>query len=83
MNNVVKASAFYVLWILLHYSASHLYTRFCTSWSIYGFLLSPFALSSPHCKALRWFMFMGSDYIQLMWVTIGALGSKYITTIFQ
>jgi len=69
--------AFYLSWILLHYGASHMYTEFCTSWSIYGFLFSPFISSAPHCKALRWVMFTGTDQIHVMWLTVGALVVKY------
>ena len=81
MNTVTKTVALYLAWILLHYAASHLYTRVCTSWSIYGFLFSPFVSCAPHCRALRWFVFTGSDNINLMWVAIGAVCSKY--TIFR
>ena len=79
MHAIVKVVAFYLTWILLHYGASHLYTQFCTPWSIYGFLFSPFVSSAPHCMALRWFMFTGTDNIQVMWIAVGALGAKYLS----
>ena len=71
--------AFYITWILLHYAASHLYTHFCTSWSIYGFFFSSFIVSSAHCKALRWLVFTGSDHIHFMWMLLGAWASKCLT----
>ena len=70
----------YLAWITLHYVASHFYVRLCTPLSLFGFLSSPFISLSPHCSALRWVVFTGSDYINFMWLAIGGWSAKYLTT---
>ena len=37
----------YFIWIVLHYIASHLYTRMCTHFSFIGFISSPFLVPAP------------------------------------
>jgi hypothetical protein len=66
-----RALGLYILWISLHYIASHLYVYFCTFPSIVGFITSPFLVSTPHCVALRWTIANSADKIQSMWVIIG------------
>ena len=66
-----RISGIYVIWIFLHYYASHLYVKYCTHYSILGFLLSPFIVSSPHCTGLRWCLIRGADTINTMWIVLG------------
>ena len=66
-----KIAAIYLIWICIHYFASHLYIRWCTYGTILGFILSPFLVSSPHCQALRWCISQGANQIVIMWTTIG------------
>ena len=61
----------YLLWILLHYLASHLYARFCVPSTFWGFLMSPFLVPAPHCQALRWTIYNGGVVINSMWTVIG------------
>jgi hypothetical protein len=63
---------YYIMWIVLQYTAAHLYPMYCMPISISGFLLSPFMVSAPHCVAMRWMITEGSNIIITMWVTIGA-----------
>ena len=63
---------YYIMWILLHYAAIHLYPEFCAPYTILGFLLSPFMVSAPHCVAMRWLVNEGANVIITMWVAIGA-----------
>jgi len=67
------------MWIGLHYAASHLYTTFCTPWTLQGFLLSPLVAPGPHCVALRWAVNTGGDTINLMWFTLGTFALTYTT----
>lgn len=61
----------------MHYIASHAYSQICTPWTITGFLLSPFMVTTPHCTAIRWFMNLGSENINILWITIGSFGISY------
>jgi len=63
---------YYIMWIVLQYTAAHLYPIYCMPISISGFLLSPFMVSAPHCAAMRWTITEGSNIIITMWVTLGA-----------
>ena len=61
----------YLLWILIHFCASHLYIYYCVPMTISGFVVSPFLVSAPHCKALNWAIYNGSNIISYMWIIIG------------
>ena len=68
---IINASGIYLIWVILHYSASHLYIQFCVPNTIIGFLMSPFMTATPHCQALRWIVFNGANMINNMWVVLG------------
>jgi len=68
---VYAASKIYVLWILLHYFASHLYVYYCVPKTLIGFLVSPFLIASPQCHSLRWVVYNGANIISNMWVILG------------
>jgi hypothetical protein len=38
----VKIGGIYVVWILLHYFSSQLYSKLCTPNNLFGFIMSPF-----------------------------------------
>ena len=74
-----SVSRIYLLWIFLHYVASHSYVKFCTPNTISGFIISPFLTSSPHYNGLRWVINNGSNVINNMWLLLGTwLGSCVI-----
>ena len=76
---VFSVSKIYLLWICLHYIASHSYVKFCTPTTISGFIVSPFLTSSPHCTGLRWVINSGSSIINNMWLLLGTwVGSYFI-----
>jgi hypothetical protein len=68
-----SACGYYIMWILLHYAAIHLYPEFCAPYTILGFILSPFMISAPHCIAMRWIISEGSNIIVAMWIAIGGV----------
>jgi len=69
---IVNIAGIYLLWILLHYTASHMYIKFCVPSDLTGFLISPFLTSTPHCQGLRWLIYNGATMINNMWMVIGA-----------
>lgn len=76
-----KISIVYFIWIVMHYTASHMYTKLCVPETWYGFFISPFLTSTPHCQGLRWIVYNGANTINSMWVLIGTwLCSKIIFT---
>ena len=67
----INISGIYLVWIFLHYIASHLYVRLCVPSTIFGFLLSPFMTATPHCQGLRWIVYNAANIINNMWVILG------------
>jgi len=76
---IYSACGYYIMWILIHYAAIHLYPEFCAPYTILGFILSPFMVSAPHCIAMRWIISEGSNIIIAMWIAVaGVLVNKIL-----
>jgi hypothetical protein len=73
-----KLSLIYIVWIVIHYVASHLYVYFCVPATFIGFLTVPFIVPAPHCQALRWAIYTGGNNIIAMWFLLGAWIAKKI-----
>jgi hypothetical protein len=69
---------FYIFWITCHYFSTHMYATYCTPWTIRDFLLSPFYIASPQCRALEWAVHNGSNIINMMWFPLGSWLIKLI-----
>jgi hypothetical protein len=69
---IINISGIYILWVFLHYIASHLYINFCVPKTMYGFILSPFMIPTPHCQGLRWIVYNGANIINNMWIVLGS-----------
>jgi len=67
----INVSGIYLMWIFLHYLASHLYVKLCVPNTIIGFLLSPFMTATPHCQGLRWIVYNAANMINNMWIVLG------------
>jgi len=65
------ACKIYFLWSILHYVASQYYVRYCAPSTIYGFLMSPFLVTMPHCQAMRYMIYHGGLTIESMWLIFG------------
>jgi len=75
IQNVFKfifgVAGIYLMWICLHYFASHLYIKFCVPTTLMGFILSPFMTATPHCQGLRWVVYNAANMINNMWIVCG------------
>jgi hypothetical protein len=69
---IFSVSGIYLLWILLHYFASHLYVKMCVPNTVIGFLMSPFMTATPHCQGLRWIVYNAANMINNMWIICGS-----------
>jgi hypothetical protein len=69
---IIRVSGIYLLWIVLHYMAAHLYVKLCVPNTIIGFLISPFMIATPHCVGLRWIIYNAATIINNMWCLMGS-----------
>ena len=69
---IFKMIMLYIICIIFHYLASHLYTYFCVPRTIIGFIISPFMTLSPHCQGLRWVIYNGGNSINMMWFILAS-----------
>ena len=77
---VYSASSIYLFWMMLHYFSAQLYVYYCAPRGFYGFLISPFLVAAPHCRAIRWIIHNGGNMVDNMWLILGTwLCSKVIT----
>ena len=77
---VYSASSIYLFWIMLHYFSAQMYVYYCAPRGFYGFLISPFLVAAPHCRAIRWIIHNGGNMVDNMWLILGTwLCSKIIT----
>jgi len=74
----IRVSGVYLLWIFLHYVASHLYIKLCVPNTLIGFLISPFMTATPHCQGLRWIVYNAANIINNMWVILGTWICSYL-----
>ena len=80
VQQVYGASSIYLFWIILHYFSAQLYVYYCAPRGFYGFLISPFLVAAPHCRAIRWIIHNGGNMVDNMWLILGTwLCSKIIT----
>ena len=78
-NTIIKVTnanmnfvCIYMIWIISHYIASHLYVELCVPPTFIGLIVSPFLITTPHCQGLRWVILNGGNTITNMWIVIGA-----------
>jgi hypothetical protein len=77
---IYSASSLYLFWIMLHYFSAQMYVYYCAPRGFYGFLISPFLVAAPHCRAIRWIIHNGGNMVDNMWIILGTwLCSKIIT----
>jgi len=69
---IVQISGIYIIWIVLHFAAAHLYTTLCVPNNIIGLFMSPFLTATPHCQGLRWIIYNAANVINNMWLVLGA-----------
>jgi len=80
-SSFVNLFGIYLVWIVIHYGASHLYIKLCVPDNVNGFILSPFIAPAPHCQALRWSIYNGGNSISAMWIILGAWSLSHLQPI--
>jgi hypothetical protein len=71
VKEIVKVVGIYLIWITVHYFASHFYVLWCTTNTVLGFILSPFLVTTPYCHVLRWCIYNSANQIIIMWTVLG------------
>ena len=77
--DIYKPIMVYISWMSLHYIAAHLYSEYCTNWSIYGFIMTPFNAVNPLCKGLNWFIYESSTTISNIFLVISTSITLYLS----
>lgn len=70
-NFCITNFGIYLLWVVMHYIASHMYVYWCVPATLFGIIMSPFLVPAPHCYGLRWAIYHGGNSIIAMWTMIG------------
>lgn len=78
---LARLACFYLLWVVLHYSAAHAYAQLCVPATLKGFVLSPFMVATPQCAAMRWLVVNGASSINSIWLLLGAAAIKYVAPV--
>lgn len=72
----------YILWILINFISSNLYTIYCVDNSLYGLLFSPIMTINPHCKLFRWSIYTSGNVIEnIVYIFIAYIFSVLIYTL--
>ena len=77
--DIYKPILIYASWTGMHYVASHVYSNYCTTWSFYGFISTPFIAAHPVCKGLSWFIYESSNSITNMFLFASATLTVYLS----
>jgi len=81
---ICSASSMYVLWVFLHFIASHIYIEHCVGKTFIDIIFSVIYTSSPYCQGLSWMIYTGSRQIATMWMVLGTyVSSKLMKGLFQ
>ncbi len=80
-NFVIVKFGLYLLWVSMHYIASHLYVHWCVPATLVGLIMSPFMVPAPHCFGLRWLIYQGGNSIIVMWSIFGVWLLSFILPI--
>jgi hypothetical protein len=74
----LQITGIYFIWIIIYFIASHLHVYYCVPATIYGFIMSPFMITSQHCQALRWIIYHGGNNIVTMWIIFATWIMQYL-----
>ena len=72
-NPIFRIVMTYIICVLGHYVASHLYVIHCVPPTWFGFLSSPFMTLSPQCQSFRWIIYNGGQTINVTWCVIATI----------
>jgi len=80
-ENIPTIVCLYFGIVLAHFACSNIYPTWCCNNSLYGFIMTPFMIVTPHCEALRWIIHYTGEQIRNVWLWIGGYLIYYITSI--
>ncbi len=78
-SDIYKPALIYLSWMTTHYIASNVYNQYCVNWSITGYLLSPFTVTSPVCKGLNWVVYESSNSLSSFFIFMGSHITLYLS----
>ena len=79
-GNIPAVFLVYFSVVFIHFIASNIYPSMCCSWTMWGFIMSPFMAVTPHCEGLRWVIHYTGEQIRNTWVWIGGYLVYYFSS---
>ena len=70
-------------WSVAHNAAVFLYLRLCAPPSLWGWLMSPVVIATPHCAALRWTIDTGATSVVTSWTLLAPLATCAVMQTMQ
>jgi hypothetical protein len=68
----------YLAVIIIHWISSHLYPKLCCGNTVWGLIMSPFMIVTPHCEGLRWVIQFTGEKIRNAWFWLAGYLVSYI-----
>jgi len=79
-GNIPAVFLVYFSVVFIHFIASNIYPSMCCSWTMWGFIMSPFMAVTPHCEGLRWVIHYTGEQIRNTWVWLGGYLVYYFSS---
>lgn len=80
---IARPILFFCVWILIHHIITNLYAELCAPKTLFGFIITPFIVSSPHCSSMRWLINNSIMFIENGWILAGIYLCEKISFYFK
>jgi len=78
-RNIPSVILVYVGVVLVHFISSNIYPSLCCPFTVWGFIMTPFMIVTPHCQGLRWIIHYTGQQIHNAWIWLGGYLIWYVT----
>ena len=80
LRNIPSVIFVYFGVTLVHFISSNIYPSLCCSFTVWGFIMTPFMAVTPHCEGLRWLIHYTGEQIRNAWIWLGGYLIWYVTS---
>ena len=79
-RNIPSVILVYFGVVFVHFVSSNIYPSLCCSFTVWGFIMTPFMAVTPHCEGLRWLIHYTGEQIRNAWIWLGGYLIWYVTS---